>query len=595
MPAQLSSSTFLVEVDGSEIPEAVQLALLDATIEDELNLPDSCELVFRDALRSVLSEGGFELGKQLTVKVMSESSPSGTLIFEGEITALEAELERDGTLTVVRGLDPLHRLQRGTHTETYLDSTYGDIAGKVAKRNGLEIGDVGSNNVVNEAVMQWNQTDWEFLTELAALIGHEVVVTDGKLTLREPGIASDGPDAGEIDSDDPRRLVMGSNVLQLRTTISGGEQVGEVVQRGWDFKKKEPVESIVAAAAAVDSAQAGLGAAQVAETFGGRRLVLASRAVRSAEVADDEATSVAQQLGSSLAELDGVLFGSPELRAGTSVSLAGVGEPFDGKYVLTSCRHTYSPGVGYRTAIRVSGRQTRTLLGVIGGSKASRLAGRAQFGVLPAMVTDIDDKENLGRVKVKFPWLDDNVATHWARVAMPGAGPERGLCVLPEKDDEVLVAFEQGDIQQPFVLGGLYNGRDKMPLEPIDSGKVVSRALVSRLGHRLELHDADKQVTLVTADGKHRIVLDEAGGQITIESTGPVEISSQKSMGLSAPDGLTLESTGAIELKGQGVTIDAGSGAFEARGTNATVEASTQATLKGGSTTTVSAPMIKIN
>jgi len=152
MPAQRSSSSFLVEIDGTALAAAVQLALVDATIEDELNLPDACELVFRDPLRTAVQHGRFALGKRLTVKVSSEATPAGTLIFDGEITALEAEVERDSTLTIVRGFDRLHRLQRGTHTETYLDVTYGDIVGTIAQRHGLDVGDTGSNTVVNDRV-----------------------------------------------------------------------------------------------------------------------------------------------------------------------------------------------------------------------------------------------------------------------------------------------------------------------------------------------------------------------------------------------------------------------------------------------------------
>ena len=105
-------------------------ALLEAWVEDEVNLPDTFELVFRDPMRTVLASGGFEIGKKLTIDVVSEATAGGVAIFDGEITAVEAEIEREQTLTIVRGYDMTHRLQRGTTTETHLDVTYGDIAGK---------------------------------------------------------------------------------------------------------------------------------------------------------------------------------------------------------------------------------------------------------------------------------------------------------------------------------------------------------------------------------------------------------------------------------------------------------------------------------
>ena len=86
-------------------------------------------------------------------------------------------------------------------------------------------------------------------------------------------------------------------------------------------------------------------------------------------MAQHAADSLVEQLGSAAVELDGVVHGNPELRAGVTVSLANVGAPFDGKYMLTSCRHTYDPDNGYLTAFRVSGRQTRTMLGLVNGKR----------------------------------------------------------------------------------------------------------------------------------------------------------------------------------------------------------------------------------
>ena len=85
------------------------------------------------------------------------------------------------------------------------------------------------------------------------------------------------------------------------------------------------------------------------------------------------------------------------------------------------------------------------------------------FGVTLGLVTNNQDPEKLGRIKVKFPWLSDEDESNWARIITPMAGDDRGMFFLPEVDDEVLVAFEQGDMRFPFVLGSLWNGQDKPP------------------------------------------------------------------------------------------------------------------------------------
>lgn len=591
---QHASNTFAIEVDGTPVSDDVMAALLEASVEDELNLPDAFELVFRDPLRKVIAAGGFEIGKRLTISVVSEAAPAGARIVDAEITALEAEVERDQTVTIVRGYDKGHRLQRGTRTETHLDVTYGDIAGKVAARHGLQRGETGSSSVVHEAVVQWNQSDWEFLSALAAETGQEVVVVDGALHFRDPASADSGPEEGDLQTATSRQLVAGGNLLRLRATVSGTEQVEEVRVRGWDFLAKEAVEGTARAADAVRSAVAGTGAGTLAGRLGGGTLVKVDLPIEKAELAQAAADSLVEQLGSAAVELEGAAYGNPDLRAGVTVSISNLGAPFDGKYVLTSCRHVYDAVHGYVTSFRVSGRQDRTLLGLVSGGGARRAHG-ALAGVVPAIVTNVDDPAGLGRMKVTFPWVDDQVESPWARVAMAGAGDQRGLVVLPEVGDEVLVAFDHGDPRLPYVVGGLYNGKDALPVEAVRGGEVAVRTLVSRHGHRVELHDADDAVTIATGDGKHTIVLDQAGGKVTITTSGDVELTAERSLTIDASTGITLRSDGELKLQANGITIDAGAGSLAASGATAKVEGTGSAELSSSGQTTVRGAIVNIN
>jgi uncharacterized protein involved in type VI secretion and phage assembly len=590
---QHGTNAFRIEVDGAPLADDVTPTLLEAVVENELNLPDSFELVFRDPLRTVISEGHFDIGKRLTIAVVSEAAPAGTAIFDGEITALEAEIDCDRTLAIVRGLDCAHRLQRGTNTETHLDVTYSDIVAKVARRRGLQQGDGGANTVVHEAVVQWNQTDWEFLTTLAAEIGHEIVVADGKLHLREPTRSSSAPGGGDLISGDPRQLTAGANLLRLRATVSGAEQVREVEVRGWDFRAKEVVTGSAKASDGADSATAGTGASTIAGILKGGTLVKADLPVESPETACDAATSLIQQLGSAAAELEGAAVGNPALRAGVSVSLAGTGVTFDGKYVLTSCRHIYDSIHGYQTAFRVSGRQTRTMLGIVNGGRGP--AVNEVRGVVNAVVSNIDDPDSLGRIKVTFPWLADKSESPWARVAAPGAGKERGALVMPEVGDEVLVAFDHGDPRLPYVVGGLYNGKDGPAVPAVENGQVVQRAIVARNGHRIVFDDKDDVVTIATGDGKHRVVIDQKSSRVVIDTSGDVEVSAQHQVKVTAGSSMSLEAQGVLELKANGVTIDAGGGAFSAKGRQATVHGSGTAELSSSGQVTVRGSLVSIN
>ena len=150
---------------------------------------------------------------------------------------------------------------------------------------------------------------------------------------------------------------------------------------------------------------------------------------------------------------------------------------------------------------------------------------------------------------------------------MPGAGPERGLVVLPEVGDEVLVAFDHGDPRLPYIVGGLFNGKDELPVKAIDGGKVVTRALVSRNGHRIELHDEDDAVTIATGDGKHRLVLDQKDNKIIIETSGDIEVKSDAKLDVSGAERHDVRVH--RRVRDQGATasrIDAGGGCVQRQG-----------------------------
>lgn len=150
----------------------------------------------------------------------------------------------------------------------------------------------------------------------------------------------------------------------------------------------------------------------------------------------------------------------------------------------------------------------------------SSLHGHGQghfFGVLVGVVTDNQDPGKLGRVRVRFPWLAENDASHWARVAAPMAGKHYGAFFLPEVGDEVLVAFEHGRPESAYVLGGLWNGVDKPPADNAD-GKNNLRVLRSRAGHEVVLDDTKgaEQVIVRDGNGRDSVVIDMAAGKVTV-------------------------------------------------------------------------------
>lgn len=200
-------------------------------------------------------------------------------------------------------------------------------------------------------------------------------------------------------------------------------------------------------------------------------------------------------------------------------------------------------------------------------------------GVSAGIVTNNKDPEGLGRVKIKFPWLSDDNETDWVRIATLMAGGERGSFFLPEVGDEVLVAFEHGDINHPYVIGALWNGAAKPP-ETNSDGENNIRKIKSRSGHEIIFNDDNtamqEKIEIHTNSG-HKIVLDDSVGQEKIEildKTGSNKITID-----SVQNSMNIESLLRLNIKAAIVEI----------------EGTTSLTLKSNAILTIQGLPVKIN
>jgi uncharacterized protein involved in type VI secretion and phage assembly len=210
--------------------------------------------------------------------------------------------------------------------------------------------------------------------------------------------------------------------------------------------------------------------------------------------------------------------------------------------------------------------------------------------VLTGLVTKIDDDQNLGRVKVKFPQLSDDLETHWCRLVSTGGGKERGIQFIPEVGDEVLVLGP--NMFDLFVLGGLWSSVDLPPYKSSDAASardVKKRVIRSRTGHEILLDDGDQPgITIVDSSKNNKVHIDTSSNSLTAEVDGDITIKSKTgSITLDAKMGLTANAGTDLSMKGTASATIEGTG-------NATLKSTGSVRVEGGANASLSAATVSL-
>ncbi len=563
---------FHILIDGTRASEKILQATMSVRVEQGLDLPSVCVLRIQDDELEIVDSGDFDIGKEIRVEMGTGRKLKP--VFEGEVVGLELEPTARGSMVlVVRAYDKSHRLHRGRKTRTFVQITDSDIARKIAQEVGLRP-DVESTSEVYDYVIQDNLTNYQFLRDRAERIGFSMWVSDGKLHFKK----------ASAQQDEPIVLEWGKTLQKFHPVLSAGRQVDEVIVRGWNVKEKKAV--VGRATRGRDEAEVGhgkSGSETAKSSFGSASAVVVNRPVRTQAEADALAQALCDELSGEFVQAEGEATGIPELMPGRKVEIKNVGKRFGGKYFVSAVVHTIGNNAPYKTRFTASGRKAHTFIDLV-QPKSEPLRG-----VTVGIVTDNKDPDGLGHVKVKFPWLGDNAESWWARVAMPMAGKGRGFFFLPEVGDEVVVAFEQGDIHRPYVIGAVWNGKDGLPDgadSAVDSsGKVVRRIIRSRAGHTIILDDDSGGGGVTIRDSKgNEVVMDtahnhvkltakgdltiQAGGKVVIKGTQGVEIETQQKYVVKGAMGVALEAQqGQASIKGTlGIAVESASGQVNVRG-----------------------------
>jgi len=533
--------------------------LIELRLQQSLILPDTFTARFTDPELELMKKT-FEIGDAVELSFCSSDGRTLQKVFDGEITSLEPEFGRQ-IILAIRGYDRSHRMNREKKSATYPDMTPTQIVKKIASKHGFAVkAEETGPQPTPKFMEQKNETDWECIVRLARLYDFEVTVEAKTLNFRKAGKGVGEPVKCYYGPQDPKSMER-PRLLDFYPRVTGMQQAKEVIVRSWDPVKKATIEG--KAKAQVDGI--GISRDKVVKALGGGSVTITDARVMSVGEANKLAAAAAQHGGEAFKEGVGTTEGDPRIRAGSDVQVEGLGPRFSGKYHVTSVTHVFGSG-GYRTKFTSSGRAPRTLIDLM--SPASK---NAPDGLFVAIVTNNEDPDKMGRVRIKFPGLD-NLEGWWARIATVHAGKDRGLLMLPKVGDEVLVGFENGDLRKPYILGSLFNGKDT-PGEMVD--KDGSFWLKSDKFIEIRSKDnvtlkTDKDMTVEIKGNSN----EKVAKTLTVKVDQNEEIKVGQAFKLEAGTELTLKCGGAqIKLSA--------SGQIEIKGTMVTVQGSGPLTLKG--------------
>lgn len=486
--------------------------------------------------RFPLSDGEhFKPGALLTIKA-GYGAHEDTL-FEGIVVRHGVQVRGDNDARlVVECRDKAVVMTVGRRNAHYLDRSDTEVIAALAGSHGLEAR-IDDTVLKHGELAQHYCSDWDFMLARAEANGLLVVATDGRLEVKAPQV--DGPAA--------LGLRYGRDLIEFQAELDAGSQYASAQAYSWDVKTQAVAEGDASGPVPLP-AQGNLDAATLSRVIGPASFRLQSGAPQPAATLTQWAKAL--QLKAGLARLRGRMRfqGSALARVGGLIELEGVGDRFSGQVFVTGVQHEIEDG----------NWTTEASFGLAPGWFVERpdVVAPAGGGLLPGVhglqvgvVTKLDaDPAGELRVQVRLPMLQAADEGIWARLLQFHASSGFGAFFPPEVGDEVVLGHFAADPSHPVVLGSLYSSSRAAP-HPLEAANDI-KALVTRCKSRLEFHEADQVITLVTPKGNKLVLSDKDESVLLHDQNGnSVEL---------APGGITLQSPKDITLKAQGkILLDA--------------------------------------
>jgi type VI secretion system secreted protein VgrG len=523
--------TLSLQIDGEPLKDPM-ISKLEIT--QELGQHWWCDVEFQ-LLHQQRPPVEAYMGKSLEFVIRDEDRSEVTL-FDGFVLEGGLEYELYGYFVAkLRGVTRSYLLQLTPEEDYFYKKTLREVAAKVVQEDGLELEFNAYGEVVRMNYVQWGETDFDFIKRIADDEGCFLRPTARGIEIRR-GFRDVGLTLRWHDEYGLLKFALKGGLGQ--PSYDGTSYDPRTMQsRRFRKVKKEPRFFPGTTTEMVEAVR------KQSEQLPSNRLVFDGRAPKldryHALLEKESIRSIGAKILASGLSRD------VHLQPGEQVHLEGMHFDAQGNYGLIQVLHYYDLTHGYRNEFIATPWMDYT--------SAAPPEPKRMAGVVPARVVNHNDPRGMGRIQVQYDWME-GASTAWARMTTPHAGGGRGFMFMPEKGDEVLVAFEHGDPERPYVVGALWNGVDVAPRQgfweraglgavaaansggaqsmqiPADIAKNDIKRIVTRSGHRIQFVDVERKESIVVATpGGQSVKLidscDETGRQmLCLDSPGDIFI-----------------------------------------------------------------------
>ncbi len=455
------------------------------------------------------------------------------------------------------------------------------IIKKILEADGLSVSSKGSTPE-HAQLIQYNCSDWDFARARADANGL-VLITEGK------NVTVQKPDVGQGAA---LTVTYGKDLIDFDCLLSASDQYAQTQAMGWDIATQAAI-SVTAATPSLNK-QGDISADNLGESGGDLSLFQTYGSPGQEAL---QAWADGQALKNGLGRFAGtfVFDGNAAAKAGGIIELAGVSEHFNGNAYVGSVEHRIESGSWITKAgMGLPPENITDLPDVSAPAAGGYLPGVT--GLHIGKVKAIDDQKDWEHcIQVEMPLQGSEKKTVWARPASSYATQNAGFVFLPETDDEVVIAFINGDPCYPVCLGSLYSRKRLPPVKPDQENKlksIVTKAQIKLLfdeekkafsietpGKNSMLFDDDGKKIVITDQHKNKITLNDSG--ITIESAKDLVLKAKGNVKINATQNLETESKSDTKINGLNVNATAKVGIKLNGSATAELSASGQTTVKG--------------